>query len=118
METLNVRADLEEVAKQEVSSKAVGAEERVMKLCRQKHENLSGCMAERFVSLSTMMGSLSFTARKTLEDAIAQDCQKTQGRCSKFIAGKVQCLAVVDPSAGTQEGEKEEGSKKEAKKKS
>ncbi len=118
VETISADAADEEVAKQRVSARGAEAEERVMRRCRDRHENLSGCIAEKFASLSSMMGSLSFTARKTLEDAVAQDCQKLQGRCMNFAASKPKCFAETNPSIseGDEKAEQEKESDKSGKK--
>lgn len=118
VETISADAADEEVAKQRVSARGAEAEERVMRRCRDRHENLSGCIAEKFASLSSMMGSLSFTARKTLEDAVAQDCQKLQGRCLKFATSKAKCFVETSPSIseGDEKAEQEKESDKPGKK--
>ncbi len=60
--------------------------------CRQLHENLSGCMAARYVSMGGAYSNLGFTARKSMDDAIKVDCEKLQGKCHGVFTTNVECI--------------------------
>jgi hypothetical protein len=88
------------------------ATERVKALdqCRQDHENLADCVAGKFSSLAPTLQRLSFSQRKSIEDAVNSDCHSRQGRCDE-----VKCAELVSSASSSSAGGKDAG--KDAKKK-
>jgi len=97
--------DLRAVAKDEEAAKRSLAEltniekTRAAQGCVVQHENLSGCISTKFSTTSPTYHSLSFAARKALEDAITKDCAAVQGSCGAAQASEPQCKdESVQPS--------------------
>lgn len=111
-EIVSAEAEQEDQAKQLLKQKLSDVQIRAMQHCRAKHQNLSGCIAEKFSGLHGMMGSLSFTARKTLEDAVTLDCKKNQGRCQEPVSGKISC-SLVSKGDDQLDGQEKSEKKKE-----
>lgn len=120
-----VKASDQESAKKVLDLKIAAEKERALNDCRRQHENLSGCIAERFKNLNQTYQGLSFSARKLLEDAINKDCESELGQCLEAKSSEAQCheiksaaqeAAAAAAEAATQEG-KEGDKKKEEKKK-
>ncbi|MCB9029561.1 MAG: hypothetical protein H6619_00785 [Deltaproteobacteria bacterium] len=88
--------------------------------CRKDHENLSGCIAQRYQSIGSTYESMGFKARKTLDEAIINDCQKKQGYCLEPKASNPICKDLSPAPAETEGeggGDDEKDSKKDKKKK-
>jgi hypothetical protein len=93
------------------------ATERVKALdqCRQDHENLADCVAGKFSSLAPTLQRLSFSQRKSIEDAVNSDCHSRQGRCGTVKVDEVKCAELVTAASSSSAGGKDAG--KDAKKK-
>lgn len=61
--------------------------------CRNDHENVAECMATKYTSMSSVISSLGFEARKSLEQAIASDCSAQQGGCTAVVVSESKCVA-------------------------
>jgi hypothetical protein len=118
VEAVEAKGADEAAAKALLHERVERAKVRASERCVQEHQNESGCVAAKFSSLSSTMHSLTFSARKLLEDSIASDCKAQQGICLPSEASEAQCveLAAAAAEAG-KEGGKEAGGKEKDKKK-
>ncbi|MCB0331231.1 MAG: hypothetical protein KDD70_16290 [Bdellovibrionales bacterium] len=92
--------------------------EEAMSECRETHENLSGCVSAKFLSMGNVMRQLGFQARKELETSISRDCSMMTGRCLEATASEVTCVEVIQPMEEKKsEGEEEAAKDKKPKKK-
>ena len=83
----------------------------VLGRCRREHENQSACVATRFTSYSATLQSLSFTARKKLEDSILADCKLAAGTCTGVLVSDPVCTEIV-VAAAPEKGAKDAKPKK------
>lgn len=112
---LEARADTEENAKKEITSRAGGAKAQAAQRCKREHENLSGCVAAKYSAMSTTLNSLTFGARKSLEEAIHTDCELQSGTCGEVILGEASCheeVKAAEPTPEAGKGADKKGEKK------
>ena len=108
----------EEEAKRLMADAALQQRSSADKACKQQHENLATCIANKFSALSSTLNSLTFSARRALEEAVTTDCKKQQGACISSFAGDPVCTekkSEEEKAEGGEKGEKDKG-KKEKKK--
>lgn len=96
-------------AKQRLKELAAKQEVKALTECEKKHHNLSGCMAAKYSGMSNVLRTLSFTARNTLEEAIAEDCASEQGECLKVTTTEAVCEAVEEEVTEEKGAENEKG---------
>ena len=82
-------------ARDKINKIAKKQRRRAKKLCSDKHENMTGCISNRFIQSSTILATLNFSARKSLEDAIMRDCENMQGECLDSFVSEIVCNEVV-----------------------
>jgi len=104
----------EESVKRSLLEKAELLKRGILRECMAVHENYAGCVASRYRAYSSDIRTGGFSARKALEDAIAQDCRNLQGRCHKVIIPDPHCREIKKKG---EEGDKSKGSEKSEKKK-
>lgn len=92
--------DTEEVARELCREGLEVKKAEALKACRELHENLSGCISGKFMTMSALLKQLDFEARKELEASIAMDCRKNAGRCLKSEASEVECSGVAQKEGG------------------
>jgi len=88
---------------------------RALDLCRVEHENLSGCIANRFGASVGVLNTLGFSAKKALEEAITGDCRVAQGACTEVLVSEITCKESATPvpeETKGSESKKGEGKKK------
>jgi len=111
----------EAAAKQALALAISSAKLEAMTVCRRNYENLSGCVSTKFSTMAATLSSLTFSARKSLEEAITKDCTKQQGTCVESVASDPVCEAPkVEEEAkdeGKDAGKKDAGKKGEGDKK-
>lgn len=108
----------EEEAKRSVVDASIPQRSAADKACRLQHENLTSCVANKFTSLSSTLNSLTFSARRSLEEAVTSDCNKQQGTCLPSVVSDPICIEKKTeeaPPEGGDKAEKDKG-KKEKKK--
>lgn len=115
--SLEAKAPTEEEARQKLNKAALNERAGAEKACRNAHENLSGCIASKYSSLSSSVGTLGFSARKSVEDAINSDCKLQQGRCLGSVVTEVKCSEKIEAKPEEAEPESKEGKDKKGKKK-
>ncbi len=86
--------------------------ERARETCRERHENVGGCISSKFENSATTLRSLSFSARKALEDALRADCETQRGRCKKVDSTEPVCAEIVVPTPTPAAEVKDEKKKK------
>ena len=63
--------------------------------CRERHENVAGCIATKFQTKASTMRGFDFSARKALEKAISADCEVQRGICKKAEASEPVCSEII-----------------------
>lgn len=96
--------DSEEAAKAKLSPLLIAAKARAALACQEEHENQSKCIATKYSAMSTVVNSLSFSARKELEESIISDCKKSQGKCLEASSSDPKCSEVKKAEATPQGG--------------
>lgn len=84
--------------------------------CHQRHENVGSCLASKFETSSSAMRTMSFSARKALEEALKKDCEAQRGRCKKVEATEAVCTEIVAPVVASPAAEEGKDDKKKGKK--
>lgn len=80
--------------------------------CRQDHENFGQCLATKLSVKSSVLNSLSFSARAQLEKALTEECQIQLGTCLNVASTEPACREIVGEQkadaepAGTSKGGK------------
>lgn len=72
--------------------------EKAREICRERHENVGGCVSSKFEASATTLRSLGFSARKALEDALRSDCEGQKGRCKKVESTEPTCAEIIVPT--------------------
>ena len=105
----------EAAAKRTIEEAIVSEKGKALEGCKQDHENLAGCVAGKFSSLASTLQRLSFSQRKSIEDAVNADCFARQGDCSTIKVDEVACSQLVTAASSSSASGKDVG--KDAKKK-
>jgi hypothetical protein len=95
-------AATEEAARVVLAERTSREEPKAIAECRRLHENLSQCVATKYASLGGVLGSMSFSSRKSLEDSINKDCMAAQGVCTGSKLSEVKCQERKAPEAAAQ----------------
>jgi hypothetical protein len=84
--------------------------------CTKAHEDKAQCVASKLAAMAVTLQTASFTARKSLESAIVDDCARSEGHCLLVNSSDPQCrsLEVAENAEGEAKDEKKD--KKEDKK--
>jgi hypothetical protein len=108
-------ATVERGAEEEKAARALVSEEALQEVrraeidCRKLRENLSDCIAAKFVVYKDTLNSMTFSGRKALEQAITKDCEKQQGKC---LGASVTEAVCEEKAAAGAKGKEKEGDKK------
>ncbi len=105
----------EVVAKAKLTEESSVLKVKALDACRRDRENLTGCITAKFATSAQALQSLSFSARKALEEAISADCKKSQGSCLDATVSEPACQSAAVAPEGTPEAE--DGKKQDAGKK-
>ncbi len=84
-------AEAKRVLESEVSRQKVRASE----ICLRDHEAFGACVATKLSTKSSVLNSLSFSARAELEKALTAECQGQQGRCLGVEVSEAACRELV-----------------------
>jgi len=107
------RKGIDEAAAKAALEQVIATEKsRALDGCRIDHENLAGCVAGKFSSLAPTLQRLSFTQRKSIEDAVNSDCVSRQGSCSTVKVADPVCSQLVSASSSSSAESKETKKKK------
>lgn len=97
---------------------------RASEACKREHEAFGTCVALKMSSRSTILNSLSFSARAELEKALADECRHQEGTCVGVEVSEPKCREIVitqpSPSPAPEKSADTKGAKpaaKDAKKK-
>lgn len=89
---------------------------QALKGCRERHEDVSGCMAGKLSSLRPTMSVMGYSERKSLEAAVSADCTGRQGKCGEVVLGEPKCAELVsgveNKAADDKGGKKDDKGKK------
>ncbi len=80
--------------------------------CQKDHEELATCIATAHETMSAVIGSSSYSARKAIEDAIESDCKARQGLCIEAVASEIKCELPPTPTPSAAESSKDAKGKK------
>lgn len=83
-------AESEELAKQALERPVRELKMKAREACRELHENLSGCVGAKFETMASVLQRLPFSSRKSVEDAISQDCEAQMGTCGE-VKSEISC---------------------------
>ncbi|MCB0335546.1 MAG: hypothetical protein KDD62_04550 [Bdellovibrionales bacterium] len=108
---LSVTGKDEPLAKQKAKDKGKEELSAADLQCNKLHEDLAGCMAAKFHASRSVLQTLSFKARKDLEDAIVEGCKGQEGVCGISELSEPRCREKLEEpegeDAGTEEGTEE-----------
>lgn len=82
-----------------------------LQACRERHEDLSGCVAGKLTALRPTLTMMGYSERKSIESAVTGDCSARQGKCGEVVLGEPKCAETAAAAAATEE----KGAKKEEK---
>lgn len=78
---------------------------RAYERCKRDHESFGGCVSTKLSTKTTVLNSLSFSARSKVEEALIEECRVQQGRCVAIESSEPVCRplggSVVAGSAVT-----------------
>ena len=99
--SIEKQAATEEAAKEMVHKVSLAERGNAERACSTTHQNLSGCIASKYSSLSSSVNSLGFAARKSIEEAIDADCKLQQGKCSGSVVSEINCRQSAEAAVQT-----------------
>jgi len=70
---------------------------RAHELCRRDHESFGDCVSTKMASKTSALNSLSFSARRKVEDALIDECRVQQGQCLVVESDEPACLKAATP---------------------
>lgn len=112
---LTATGENEIVIKRDLTQQAELLKRDILRECKAVHENYSGCIASRYRAFSSDLRSSGFEVRKSLNEAIAEDCRAVKGTCVAVNIPEPQCSsseAPVDAQKDDKQPEKEKKKKK------
>ena len=69
--------------------------------CKKEHESVAECLADKFAAMASVLNSMRFEARKSLEQAISADCELRKGLCTTASSSEIVCAEKVTDAVGT-----------------
>ncbi|MDZ4786560.1 MAG: hypothetical protein SGJ02_10850 [bacterium] len=122
--TLHVKGLTEEAAKQTLTNLITNNQREAVLSCKSAHEDLTGCMSQKYITLSPAYAKLGFAAKKNFDNAVKEDCEAQQGSCNGVTTSEVVCKVLEEPkiedaaaSDSKADPKKEKEKEKEGKKK-
>ena len=112
--TLQAKGADEKAAKEVIATSFDRERLLAQKGCRERHEDVSGCIAGKLSALRPSLSSMGFSERKSVETAVSADCTVRQGICSDVVMGEPKCVEMAAAEAAGKAAE-EKGGKKEEK---
>ena len=113
--TLNAKGADEKTAKEALAVVVDKEKSVAQRACRERHEDLSGCVAGKLSALRPTLQAMGYSERRTLESAVSSDCTARQGKCGEITVGDAQCVVVAAADKAAEGGAEEKGGKKEEK---
>lgn len=83
--------------------------------CRERHEDLTGCVAGKLSALRPTLQAMGYSERRTLESAVNSDCTARQGKCGEITVSEAQCVVSSAGDKAAEGAAEEKGGKKEEK---
>lgn len=104
----------EKSAKDQLLQKVPREKGKALEHCRKHHQNLAGCIATKYGSVASVLQTLGFSARKAVQDAIAEDCGNLQGQCGEIVSSDPVCqeLVAAEGEEGKDKKKKDDKGKK------
>lgn len=90
--------DDEDRVREALTRKVILVQQEAIKSCKDRHENLSGCVASKYAAVGGLLQQMQFSARAQLQSAIESDCKKQLGRCELGNAPELKCV-IPTPEA-------------------
>ena len=112
---IEARAESEELAKKALEARSAAAKTQAIARCKREHENMSGCVAAKYSAMGTTLNTLTYNARKSLEEAIRTDCELQRGACGEATVAAAQCreeVKAVEPTPEAAKGAEKKNEKK------
>lgn len=106
----------EVTTKARLESEILKTKGRAIERCKSQYENFASCLQTKLISSGSVLQTASFSARKTLEEALASDCRKQQGNCKDAKSSEVKCVLIEPTLAPDAKGAAEGGKKGEKEK--
>jgi hypothetical protein len=105
------RGPEEAAVKEALLQRLVISRQEALAICRERHENVSACVASKFAKNGGLMQQLPFAARVKLQEAIDSDCKSQQGVCSEGKAIEPVCTFIkpVETAVADAPAEKDAG---------
>ncbi len=105
------RGPEEAPVKEALAQRLILSRQEAVALCRERHENLSACVATKFAKNGGLMQQLQFAARTKLQEAIESDCKAQQGTCAEGKVSEPTCTVIkpVETPAADAAAEKDAG---------
>lgn len=117
LQIAEARGENEAKAKAALQKASTRQLEKMREECRERHENIGGCIGSKYEKSAAVLRTLGFAARKALEEALQSDCEAQRGRCKKVEATEPVCAEIVVPGAVTPaEGDGKDAGKDDKKK--
>ena len=116
--TVNAKGADEKTAKEALAVVVDKERSVAQRGCRERHEDLSGCVAGKLSALRPTLQAMGYSERRTLESAVSSDCTARQGKCGEITVSDAQCVVIAagdksaDGAAEEKSGKKEEKGKK------
>ena len=88
----------DEAARAELILKSRLSQADALNSCRQEHETISTCVSQKFNRAQDAFKNSSFSARRTIETAITEECSKDLGNCLSTDASQPECHALSVPT--------------------
>lgn len=100
----------EEEAKKNLKFELMKKQGDIIIQCKNEHESLSSCIANKYSELKKTLSDATFVARKHIEESIKQECEEKQGICQEVVMKNEECKEIKEKEE-TQEDEKSDGKK-------
>jgi hypothetical protein len=113
--TIRLKGEEEKAVRAALIERVVREKKKASEACKDLHENMSGCLTAKLASSSGNIRGLDFAARRTVSDAITQDCKLQQGRCLEILSPDPTCEVAKAAETGEEEVKKDAKGKEKKK---
>lgn len=111
------RGPLEQEVANRLFARLPGVEAEARAQCELMREDKAKCLTRKLSAVQDEYQRMDFHGRKSLLDAVKDDCERNIGVCIKAGSSKIACYEQVPPDKLGAEGEGEGGDEKKDKKK-
>ena len=96
VEQLVASGETEEIARERAQITAPPLLRKVEQTCLEDHQDIATCISTKLSRITSVLATLSFNARRNLEDGIKADCDKQQGECCKSFMTELKCIKKIE----------------------